>query len=386
VPTQTLDLSNVISVTISLTPAGLQIGNINTCALFSSETPSGWAGGQTFAIYTNATQVATDFGANSSAFAIATAFFAQTPNPVGTNGYLVIVPLLSGPELVTAAILRTINQVYYFGVLVDAEYDANPSGFAALVAYVQTLDKVFFYTSSNIADLNPSSILDNVRSAGDFKTRCFYYGNALLNGASVQQTQIFSAAYAGRALSTDFTGSLTLGAMGLKQLATISPDQTISQTNLAAAKLAGVDVYVPIANFPAMIEAGANEYFDQVYAREWLKFALEIAGFDYLALTSTKVPQTERGMTGLKDAYRQVCNQAVINGYAAAGSWQSATTFGPSTDLVRNIADVGFYIYSLPIAQQSQAQRQQRISPLVQIAIKEAGAIEQSSVLVAVNP
>ncbi len=383
---QTLDLSNVIDVTISLTPTGLEIGNINTCALFSSDTPSGWAGGQTFAVYTNATQVGIDFGVNSSAFAIATAFFAQTPNPIGTDGYLVIVPLLSGPETVIAAIARTLNQVYYFGILVDTEYGGDPSGFASLAAYVETLDKMFFYCSSNIADLNPSSILDNVRLAGDVQTRCFYYGNPLLNGASTQQTQIFSGAYAGRALSTNFEGSLTVSIMGLKQLATLTPDQTINQMALAAAELAGVDVYVPIANFPAIIERGANEYFDQVYSRFWLKFGLEVAGFDYLALVSTKIPQTEKGMTGLKNAYREVCNQAIVNGYAAAGAWNSSTTFGPGTDLVRNIADVGFFIYSLPIALQSQNQRQQRIAPLVQIAIKEAGAIEQSSVLVAVNP
>ena len=39
----------------------------------------------------------------------------------------------------------------------------------------------------------------------------------------------------------------------------------------------------------------------------------KLAGFNYLAQSSTKIPQTEAGMDGLKGAYRAVCQQAVAN-------------------------------------------------------------------------
>jgi hypothetical protein len=117
----------------------------------------------------------------------------------------------------------------------------------------------------------------------------------------------------------------------------------------------------------------------------WFVFALQVSGFNYLRQTGTKVPQTENGMDGLKGAYRSVCEQAVTNQYAAPGTWNSPVTFGNQADLIANVEQFGYYIYSTPIAQQLQADREERKAPLVQIALKEAGAIQSSTVVVNVN-
>ena len=61
-PDETLDLSNVINVTILSAVSGLSNPNINTAAIFSLETPS-WD--DDFKIYTNSTDVGTDFGTDS---------------------------------------------------------------------------------------------------------------------------------------------------------------------------------------------------------------------------------------------------------------------------------------------------------------------------------
>lgn len=381
-----LDLSNVINVTILPTPVNLGVPNINTAALFSKEIPV-WSGSQAFAIYKNASDVATDFGVNSSAAAIAAGFFAQQPNVLTSSGYLTIIPRLTSPSLEStqAAILRTLNLVYYFGIIIDEEMGGNPSGFASLTAYVETLDKMFFYCSSNINDLQPGSMLDLVRTASENHTRCLYYGNAILNGAAVQQTQIVAGAYSGRGLSTVFSGSATTTTLHLKQLAILTPDQTIGQTQLNEAQVAGVDVYVSIDGVPKLFTSGANEFYDQVYNRFWFKFGLQTAGFNFLAGTNTKIPQTEPGMEGLKNAYRAVCQQAVINGFAAPGKWTSPDVFGDPASLIRCISDIGFYVYSQPVAQQDPTERAERKAPLVQIAIKEAGAVHSSNVIVNVN-
>lgn len=386
--TQQIALSNVINVSILPTPSNLGVPNINTAALFVRDAvPGGWAPGQTFAVYVNATDVATDFGSNSNPAAIATAFFAQNPNPVGTSGYLVVIPRESGgTELVRDAIARTQDEVFYFGILIDEEMSGDAVEFAALTAYVQSIDKMFFYTSSSVADLNPGSILDDVRTASENHTRCFYYGSPLLNGAAVQQTQIFSGAYAGRGLSTNFSGSNTATTMHLKTLATIEHDQTIAQTQIVLAQAAGVDVYVSIATAPGLFTSGTNQYYDQVYNRLALKFALQVAGFNYLAGTNTKIPQTEQGITGLKNAYRAVCTQFVSNGYAGPGTWTSPDTFGNQEALLASIEGIGYYVYSAPLSQQPVADRNLRKAPLIQIAIKEQGAVHSSNVIVNVNP
>jgi len=385
---QTLDISNVINVTVLPAPAGLQPVNINTIGVFTrAAKPGTWAEGQDYGLYKTLGAVGTDWGLNSDAYAIAQGIFAQVPNPIGAGGYVVIVPRTPGEtqETVRAAITRVMGQVYFYGVLIDEEMDAQSAEFAALAAQCKADGKMFFYCSSNIAMLEPGSMLDLLRSGSVTRARAFYHGNALLNGATAQQTQIFAGAYAGRALSVNFSGSLTATTLHLKALVGINPDQTISQTELAKAQAAGVDVYVAIAGLPCLFTSGENSYFDDVYNADWMAFALQVAGFNYLKQTNYKIPQTETGMTGLKDAYGKVCRQAVTNGVLGPGAWTSPDTVGNQADCIRNVADVGYYVYSLPVNQQLQADRQARKAPVVQIAAKFAGAIHESDVVVNLN-
>ncbi len=373
-------VSLIIDVTIQPTPDNLNVPNINTAALFTNDQPS-WIGSQAFKIYTNATDVAADFGDTSNSFHLAVAFFAQQPNPIGTGGYLAIVPRIIGSgETVQAAVLRTLNLVFYFGILVDSEYHSDQSTFTDLADYVQTLQKMLFYASSDATDFASGGLLDLIRQASDQNTRCLYYND----GVAID-TPAFAAAYAGRALSTNFEGSLTTETMNLKSLAGFTPDQTLDTGDLVECQAAGVDVYISIGGVSSLYTSGENGWFDEIYNQFWFGFALQTAGFNYLKTSSTKVPQTEIGMEGLKNVYRQVCQQAVTNGFVAPGSWTSADTFGPSGALVRNVLDQGYYVYAQPITDQSPAERVARQAPLVQIAVKAAGAIHHSDVIVNVN-
>lgn len=382
---QILDLVNVISITVLPTPATLGNVNINTVAAFTANQPSGWSGGQTFAIYNGSRQVGLDFGINSDIYAMAVEFFAQTPNPVGTQGYLAVVPLLTSPSLETvrAAVLRIGQAFFYYGVLIDTELaTSNPTEFGLLVADLQSLGKLLGYCSSHVTDLNPGSQLDLVRQAGEFRGRMFYYGMPLLNGAAVQQTQIFAAAYLGRGLSVDFTGTGTAITMHGKELVGIVPDQTIGQTQLNLAQAAGVDVYVNIGT-PMVFTSGANRFFDDVYNSDWFSSALQVAGFNFLIPTAFKIPQTDTGIKGLKGAYRAVCVQAVQAGVLAPGAWTGEVPAGfPQDKFLASIASAGFYIFAQPVADQNVADRNARKAPLIQIAAKLAGAVQSSNVLV----
>jgi hypothetical protein len=118
----------------------------------------------------------------------------------------------------------------------------------------------------------------------------------------------------------------------------------------------------------------------------WLVFALRVAGFNAIATTATKLPQTEPGMAILKGAYQDVLQQAVVNGYVAPGQWNSPELFGNPEDLRANVLNQGWYLYSQPVNQQNQAARAARTAPLCQIAIKLAGAIQTTDVVVNLNP
>lgn len=323
------------------------------------------------------------YGATPSAFVIPT-------NTLETSGStaVTITPSTSTPgETIGAAITRTQSLVQYFGIITDETVtQIGSTDVLAAAAIIQALNKIAFWVSYEEADIQTAGILVDLQTGSLTQNRGLFYGDdSVVSGYVGLNAMLMMAAYASRALSVNFTGSNTTTTMNLKTLVGIQPDPIMTQTIFNEAVTAGADIYPSIQGDPAVISNGANDYFDNVYNLRWFVGALQIAGFNYLAQTGTKVPQTETGMDGLKGAYRNVCQQAVTNQFLAPGSWTSSTTFGNQNLLFQNITQQGYYIYSQPIAQQAQSDRMNRTAPLVQLAVKFAGAIQTSSVTVFVN-
>lgn len=282
-------------------------------------------------------------------------------------------------ETLGEAITRTESLVQYFGI-VDTEISGSVELLAA-AAIVQPLNKILFAPSKTSADVNSGGLIDLLRTGSFTQTRgLLYIGTGVTLDALV-----YAASYAGRALSTDFTGSRTTQTMHLKDLIGVQPDAGVTQTILEKAKTAGADLYVNLQGIPKVFCTQGNTFFDRVYNLQWFVGAIQVAGFNALATTSTKVAQTEEGIGILKAAYRSVCEQAAGNQYIAPGTWNSSDTFGNLSDFLDNVSQRGYYIFSASIANQSQVDREARIAPLVQIAVKEAGAIQSGNVLIFVN-
>ena len=234
-----------------------------------------------------------------------------------------------------------------------------------------------------VATIDPGGAIDLLRTGSFTQTRGLYYQDTSSGGINALNMQ---AAYASRGMSTVYSGSNTTINMSQKVLIGVQPDPNINPTNEALAQTAGADCYISFAGQPGCFVSGANDFFDNVVNLQWFKASLQAAYFNYLGSTSTKVPQTEQGMNGIKNALKQVCLQAVNNAYLAPGVWNSATTFGNPQLLIDNVSQFGFYIYSNPIAQQLQTDRAARKAPIVQIAGKLAGAIDTGTVIVNINP
>lgn len=377
-----LDITNVVTISLSAAQTGLGEYNVHNLAIFTSEQAGDTFGDLGYKIYKAPKEVGTDFGTNSVTYKMALAVFAQTPNILNGDGYLVVIPLEAesggGYESLSSAINRTASLVQYFGILCTKDY--NSTEVLAAAQIVQTMNKMLFVASNNAEDIGASGSFKEIKDAKYDKTRCLSY----LSDTALD-AKLMASAYAGRALSTDFSGSNTTSTMHLKDLVGITADPTMTQTQLNLCQDCGADAYVNIAGVAKTFTSGANGFFDQVYNRCWFLGALEVAGFNALAKVSTKIPQTEAGMTLLKGAYRLVCQQAVRNGYLAPGAWNSADRFGDVEAMLRNIEEVGYYLYSLPVNQQSQTDREERKASLIQIAGKEAGAIHSTSVIVYIN-
>lgn len=472
-----LSLTNIVNISVSEAQAGIGDYNTSNIALFSDDAyDTDSFGSLGYKIYLSVQEVGEDFGTDSVTYAMSVGMFAQKPNILAGNGYLVIIPFVTavqhfalsgvpasgsftlaftqgttaainwndtsdmitakiqavagleqavatgslasqafnislkgvyGPESLptvggaglqtsvpgaititpttttagetfTAAIVRTQGLVQYFGLMANLILAEAPM--LAAAATVQTLNKIVSFVSTDQAAVAEGGLLDLLRTGGFTQSRGLFYG-----ASDDSDALVMMAAYLSRGLSTNFSGSNTTETMHLKDLSGIQPDPVMTQTLLNLCQAAGADVYASFQGVPKVFCSGKNQFFDQVYNLQWFVGALQVAGFNFLAESSTKVPQTENGMDGLKNAYRQVCEQAVTNQYSAPGTWNSSTTFGNQGDFLQNITQRGYYIFSQPIGKQSQTAREARQAPLVQIALKEAGAIHSSNVIVFVN-
>lgn len=486
-----LPVSNIIDVTITNTPQGLSPHNVNSLALFTTETPDNL---DPYGIFISSSQVAEAYGTNSVTAAMANNVFAQSPNIRSGDGRLVIIPYtdavsatagnvvtaslsstLASIILVTngdlkvtidnvaynltglnftqatdlaqvAAILQArlincvmgsssttltftskkvgadstvalgavsggmgtdLSAVGYFKAGTSTPTDGDDAegetlleaitrtkglvGYAGIItncqmeddlvedtaAGIQAQDYIWIHAGASTQDI--AGIATTIKAAGDTKTRFLLYT------PGIAQSNLMAAAYAGRAFSTNFAGSNTSSTMNLKGLANVVPDDGITQTLYDAANVAGVDIYVSYEGVGGVYATFGNDFFDNIYADLALKFQLEAAGFNFLRQTNTKVPQTETGMNGLKSAYAQVMVRFARNGSFAPGAWTSSETFGNPEIFRQNILNIGYYIYSLPIVEQSSEDRELRKAPLVQIAAKRAGAIQTSTVIVNIN-
>lgn len=278
----------------------------------------------------------------------------------------------SGQTLAEA--VTTAEEQVFFGGVLTTQFADNTIVLANATA-IQSMDKVYFEVTNS--HNNISVLGQSIQSAGLGKTRLNSYA------MGKEASKVEAATYATVAMSVNYNGTATANTMNLKTLTGVLPDAYLNSTYLNAAETNGVDLYGNLGGLSVVISNNNNGYTDDIVNQLWLKKKLEVNGFNYLRQTNTKIPQTEQGMTGLKNAYTQVCEMGINNGVIGRGlEWNSAIPFGDPEDFKRNIREYGYYIYSIPISQQSQADRESRKAPLVQIAIKFAGAIHSSDVLV----
>lgn len=278
-------------------------------------------------------------------------------------------------ETLAEAITRTYGKIAYTGVMC-AKYMADDEITAANTV-VSANDLIFVNVWYSAGDI--LGACNTIKSASLNKTRCLVYTNGY------ESAKLMMAAYVGRGFSENFEGSNVSQTMNLKTLNNVEPDLNLTQTDYRNAKDAGVDLYVSYEGDPSVVSNGANGYFDVVYENMALKFYVQMGLYNALKTAGTKIPQTEAGVTVLKNAMGNVFKQFVRNGIIAPGKWNSAQTFGDPETFRTNIANQGWYVYSMPIAEQSQAQREARIAPYIQGACKRAGAIHEADVLVVVE-
>lgn len=371
-----IPLSYVINVTAVQPSRGLEPKQMGTILLLTDEQPANAISGS-YMIARTATAVATQWGTETETAKQAQMIFAQTPNILVGGGYVIVANYLE-EETLAEAITRLSGEIYFEGVLTTRDL-AQEEAVAASTLVESMKDRILMLPGYAVADL--TGLFAQV--ANNVYTRPVLYLTGADTNAKKLNSRLFAAAYLSRGLAVNYSGSKTTMTMNLKDLAGITADTAISETILNQCVTAGADCYPSIEGLAkVMSNKHAGQYFDQVANSIWFVGALEIAYFNTLATTRTKIAQTDEDLGKAQKAIRKVCNQAVANGYLAPGTWNSTDTFGNIDDFNRNIEEFGYYLYQQPVSEQSQTEREQRIAPLLQIAGKEAGAVHSGAILV----
>jgi hypothetical protein len=378
----TLPITTVVTVTVETPESGLSVPQVNNLCILSKEVPINPVPQAGYFVYQNSTDVEADWGSTSETYVQAANIFAQRPNILSGGGQLIVYQMQSTDTLTSA--IGDVEALIFVGAYINAGYTPSKTELLAGVATAESVNKMIGVTSYQTSDLYGSGIFATLSGADDADAIMFLYTQA----GSATGAREALAALMSVGMSTDFEGSKTTSTLNLKDLANISPDSGITPTILSTCKTLGVNVYANIQNIAKVLSYGGPNanFFDAVYNLEWFANAIQVAVFNALATTNTKIPQTEQGMAVLRAAATKVCLQAVANGYLAPGTWNDEIPFGDPATFEQNITQSGFYVYTSPIATQPQSSRAQRAAPPMQIAGKEAGAVHSANIIVQIQP
>jgi len=187
-----------------------------------------------------------------------------------------------------------------------------------------------------------------------------------------------------RILTTRWNGGNTAITLMWKQQPTILPEILTNQEADVLMRN-NCNVLAEYQNGVSILQYGicaGGQFIDTVIGADAMSLDIQTEVFNTLYSNTSKVPQTDGGMTQLCAAAEAACLRFVDNGYLAAGVWGTSGFGGLDTG---EWLSKGFYVYAARVSTQSAADRAARRAPLIQVAAKAAGAIHTADVLITVN-
>lgn len=230
-----------------------------------------------------------------------------------------------------------------------------------------------FSTSTNL-DVDVTNPVWTIKLAGYTNYRMLY---------SKAGNRRFAATYMARVHTVNFRAERSALTMHLKELSV--PAEEYTETEITKAETVGLDIYTTIKQTPIVLTSGANDFVDNRYNIIAFIDAVQTDMFNLLKQTGTKIPQTRRGVNQLVDQGEKTTRGFVRAGVFAPGTWSSPDYFGDRETFERNIEQNGFYWIAGSLADQAQADREARKSPVLQAAVKNAGAIHSVDIIINFN-
>lgn len=266
----------------------------------------------------------------------------------------------------------------WYGLLVAPVTALVDADRLAIAGFIEAANpsRIYGITTSSSTVLDPSNTTDIASQLQSAKfTRTFI---------QYSTTQHAAASIFGRAFTVDFSGANTTITLKFKQEPGVTAE-TLNETQAGALNAKNCNVFVNYNNETAILQQGCmcnGYFFDEVHGLDWLQNAAQTNVFNALYNSPTKIPQTDAGINVLLATLDGTCEEGVNNGLIGPGEWD-----GPPLGALKTGQTLakGYYNYAAPVASQSAADRQARKAPVLQSAIKLAGAVHFANVVINVN-
>ncbi len=193
----------------------------------------------------------------------------------------------------------------------------------------------------------------------------------------------YAAAYMARMHTVNFNGENTAITMHLKELPVVAVP--ISDNLWSKLNKVGLDPYTTTKDTANVLCSEGNDYVDNEYNLIAFINHVQTDVFNLLKSTFTKLAQTEPDGQVLVDQCEKTSRRFARANFIAAGEWSNPNILGNREAFLRSIRTTGYYWQIGSFADQSQADRERRVAPLIQGAIKNAGAIHKADILINFN-
>ncbi len=373
---QGLPVSNVVNVDVIMSPTAATGRNFGSLLILGTSTVIPVS--ERIRLYTGSEEIGADFGEDSPEYAAALVYFSQSPQPaqvyVGRWAKTLATGETGSVETLAQAITAVLQFTNWYGLGIADDEDLTAAEITATAAAIQasSLSRVFAVTSDDSGIIDSASTTDiasTLKAAG--------YGRTFVQYSTKSKYAALSAF--GRAFTVNFTGNNTTITLKFKTEPGVTYE-TLTSSQAAAVDAKNANVYVYYANDTAILQQGVmsnGDFFDERHGLDWLQNYVQTELYNALYTSTTKIPQTEAGITRLLSNVEQSLDQAVSNGLVAPGVWNGGD-IGQIT--AGDTLTKGYYVYAQPLSSQAQADREARKAPLIQAAIKLAGAVHYADV------
>jgi hypothetical protein len=259
------------------------------------------------------------------------------------------------------------------GVFIDSPTDPEAKSLAEWAQANGVLLYDAFSADSNF-DIDPANVVWDIKLSSLTNYRMLH---------SKANNRKLAASYMARQHSVNFNASNSSLTMHLKTLSV--PAEDYSDTEIRAASRVGLDVYTTIKLTPVVLCSGANDFADNRYNLLAFAKSLTVDLFNLLKGTSGRIPQTTEGVQTIVDQAEKTTRRFVNAGVFAPGTWSSPDSFGDLSTFRRAIEAKGYYWLAGKLSDQPQVDREARKSPVIQGALKLAGAVHSADIIINVN-